>query len=62
MVNNGDSVTYPPDEVYFGSDSFTYTTNDGRGLFDTAVVFVTVIEVPPENNPPVAVGDSTSTN
>jgi hypothetical protein len=38
----GGGLTYTPDANYNGSDSFTYTINDGNGHTDTATVSVTV--------------------
>ncbi len=48
-------VYYTPTLNYFGSDSFTYTINDGHGSSDTATVTVTVLSV---NDAPVAGDDS----
>ena len=39
---DGTTVTYVPDSGYHGSDSFTYTVDDGNGGTDTATVSVTV--------------------
>lgn len=55
VANNGTSVSYTPDPNFFGSDSFTYTIDDGHGETDTATVHVTVTNV---NDPPVAAGES----
>ena len=46
--------TYIPDPDYFGSDSFTYSADDGRGLSSNGTVNVTVSEV---NDAPVADDD-----
>lgn len=45
-------MTYQPATDYFGNDSFTYTINDGHEGTATAIVNVTVNDVP-ENPPPV---------
>ncbi len=51
VVNNGDStVTYTPQPEYYGNDVFTYIVSDGKGLFDTAQVY---INVQPQNDAPV---------
>ena len=50
---------YTPYGDYCGSDSFTYTIDDGNGGSDTATVYVTVSC---GNDPPVANDDSASTN
>ena len=47
VINNGTSVTYTPFANFFGSDSFTYTIDDGHGHTDTATVFVTVNDTQP---------------
>jgi DNA/RNA endonuclease G (NUC1) len=59
VVNNGVDVTYSPAANYHGSDSFTYTANDGHGGTAVATVNVTINAV---NDNPVAVNDSASTN
>ncbi len=47
-VLNGDgTVTYTPNDGFFGSDSFSYSVDDGAGGSDSADVTVTVREVPP---------------
>jgi large repetitive protein len=55
ITGGGTGLTYTPNANFFGSDSFTYTVNDGRGLTDTATVSITVT---PVNDPPDAVNDS----
>lgn len=55
VVNNGTSVSYTPNPNFFGSDSFTYTIDDGHSATDTATVSVTVLNV---EDPPTAVNDS----
>ena len=41
-INADGTVTYTPDENYYGPDSFTYTISDGNGGTDTATVNITV--------------------
>jgi len=53
------SVTYTPAANYNGSDSFTYTIDDGNSGTDTATVSVTVTAV---NDAPVAAGESYNMN
>ncbi|HYC62806.1 MAG TPA: cadherin-like domain-containing protein [Thermoanaerobaculia bacterium] len=53
------SVSYTPNANFFGSDSFTYTIDDGDGGNDTATVSVTVTSV---NDAPVAAGDAYAMN
>jgi hypothetical protein len=55
ITGGGTTVSYTPNANFFGSDSFTYTINDGNGGTDTATVFVTVTNV---NDNPDAVNDS----
>lgn len=54
-VISGDQVIYTPASGYFGSDSFSYTIEDGYGGSATATVRVTVVRT--SNDPPVAVDD-----
>ncbi|MDX9741302.1 MAG: Ig-like domain-containing protein [Gammaproteobacteria bacterium] len=54
IAADGSGVRYTPDADFTGSDSFTYTVTDGRGLSDTATVNVTVTET---NTAPQAVND-----
>jgi hypothetical protein len=56
--NSDDTLTYAPEEDYFGTDSFTYTISDGRGRTALATVSVTVEFV---DHAPVAVNDSAAT-
>ena len=60
VVNVDNTVTYTPNGGYFGADSFTYTAFDGAADSNTATVNVTVNEVPPANEPPIAVDDAAS--
>ena len=53
------TVTYTPAPDFNGTDSFTYTISDGRGGRSTATVRLTVN---PVNDPPVAKGQSVTTN
>ncbi len=57
-IQNGTTVRYVPVPNFFGSDSFTYTADDGRGGTDTATVSVNVTSV---NDPPNARSDSAET-
>lgn len=41
-VNADNSVTYTPNKGFFGTDSFTYSVQDGKGGKATAVVTITV--------------------
>jgi DNA/RNA endonuclease G (NUC1) len=59
IINGGADVSYTPAANYFGSDSFTYTVNDGHGGNDTATVNMTITNV---NDAPVATSDSYVTN
>jgi hypothetical protein len=54
-INPNGTVRYAPNTGYFGTDTFTYTIDDGRGGTDSASVTVTVV---PPNRPPVAGDDS----
>jgi parallel beta-helix repeat protein len=50
-INPNNTITYVPTPNASGSDSFTYTVSDGRGLTDSATVAVTVS---PVNDAPLA--------
>jgi large repetitive protein len=47
-------ATYIPDSNYHGTDSFTYTTNDGYGASATATVYLTINSI---NDAPIAISD-----
>ena len=50
LLNLDGTITYTPDENFFGSDSFLYIATDGYGGNETATVSITVY---PVNDPPV---------
>ncbi|HJX27669.1 MAG TPA: tandem-95 repeat protein, partial [Thermoanaerobaculia bacterium] len=56
-INGGATVTYKPDANFHGTDSFTYTIEDGNGGTATTTVTVTVT---PVNDVPVANADAGS--
>ncbi|HGY57155.1 MAG TPA: tandem-95 repeat protein [Caldithrix abyssi] len=59
-VDNGDgTVTYTPNQDFFGADSFQYSISDGNGGLDTAMVRVTVNNI---NDRPTAVNDDATTS
>ncbi|MCE9665879.1 Ig-like domain-containing protein [Halomonas sp. M5N1S17] len=60
-INADGTITYTPDEGFFGSDSFTYQASDGDLLSAPATVLVTVNQAEPTNSPPVANDDTAST-
>jgi CSLREA domain-containing protein len=47
VVNNGTSVSYTANPNFVGSDTFTYTIDDGHAHTDTATVKVTVVDTTP---------------
>lgn len=55
---DGSGYVYTPDANFSGTDSFTYTVDDGNGGQDTALVTITVTSV---NDAPVAGDDNQST-
>ncbi len=59
ITGAGTTVTYTPNANFYGSDSFTYVVSDGNGGTDIGTVNVIVTSV---NDPPVAMGDSTTTD
>ncbi|MFK8114283.1 MAG: Ig-like domain-containing protein, partial [Rubripirellula sp.] len=56
---SGETVTYAPAADFSGTDSFTYTVDDGSGGVVMGAVNVTVIEV---NDAPLAIDDVAATN
>jgi hypothetical protein len=54
-INPDNTLSYKPNENFYGSDTFTYTISDGKGLTDTAKVNVTVKMV---NDAPVVTSAS----
>ncbi|MCB0361362.1 MAG: cadherin-like domain-containing protein [Bdellovibrionales bacterium] len=44
VVVNGDQLEYTPDPGFYGSDSFTYTIDDGNSGQDTATVQLIVVD------------------
>ena len=62
-LNPDGSYTYTPDTDFEGEDSFTYVMcDDGTpSLCDTATVFIEVIPVTLQNDPPIANADYTQT-
>ena len=59
VTGAGTTVTYTPNANFHGSDLFTYKVSDGKVVTDAATVTVIVTSV---NDPPVAMGDSTTTD
>jgi N-acetylmuramoyl-L-alanine amidase len=55
VIFSSSSVAYTPNANYNGSDSFTYTIDDGHGGTDIGTVNVTITAV---NDPPTATDDS----
>jgi VCBS repeat-containing protein len=58
MTAGGASVVYTPDHNFAGSDTFSYSIQDGRGGMAFAAVTVTVVAV---NDPPAAVSQVATT-
>ncbi|MCI0575506.1 MAG: tandem-95 repeat protein [Chloroflexi bacterium] len=58
-VNLDSTVTYTPEDSYFGPDTFTYTIDDGSGGSATATVAIFVTS---QNDNPVAEDDSAATD
>lgn len=44
QVNDDGTITYTPDALVTGTDSFTYTIGDGLGAEGTATVYVTIAD------------------
>jgi VCBS repeat-containing protein/predicted outer membrane repeat protein len=59
-LNANGSFQYVPGSGYIGEDSFTYTAFDGEASSNVATVTITVVAAD-TNLPPVAVGDSYTT-
>jgi CSLREA domain-containing protein len=57
VVNNGTSVSYTANGNFTGSDTFTYTIDDGHGHTDTATVTIAVVDTTP---PSLAVSTAAS--
>lgn len=55
LVGTLPNFTYTPNANFVGTDSFTFTANDGKGTSTPATVSITVqdVIVPPVNNVPV---------
>ena len=63
--NNGTSVSYTPNPNFFGSDSFTYTVDDGNSHQVTATVNMTVTAVqdaPSATNDTATVAEDSGAN
>ncbi len=56
VSNNGISVSYTPNANFVGSDTFTYTVDDGHAHTDTATVTISVVDT----TPPVVTVSTTS--
>jgi hypothetical protein len=52
-------VSYLPDADYYGSDSFVFSADDGRGGVDTGTVSIAIRAV---DDPPVAEDDDAATH
>src|SRR6185295_2514636 len=59
LTGTGANRTYTPAPDFNGTDSFTFSVNDGHKNSNTATMTITVREV---NDPPVANADTKSTN
>ena len=57
-ISSENTILYSPNTDFFGQDSLTYKISDGAGGYDTAVVFIEVINL---NDAPIAVNDEAST-
>ena len=58
-LNADGSFTYAPVAGFSGTDSFTYTANDGE--LDSNVATVSIVVAASTNNPPIAVNDTYTT-
>jgi hypothetical protein len=61
LSGTGNKRTYTPSAGYTGDDKFRFRANDGADDSEEATIDITVREPPPVNVPPVAEGDSYST-
>ena len=59
IVNGDNTITYTPDLDSNGVDTFMYNLRDSRGAVSVGDIVVTIA---PENDPPVANGDSANTD
>ena len=59
VINPDGRITYTPNPAYLGTDSFTYTIDDGQGNSITATVNLTVFHI---NVDPTAIDDNATTN
>jgi len=55
-VISEEKIRYAPDEGFIGSDSLVYNITDGNGEYDTATLFIEIID-DPGNEPPIAKDD-----
>ena len=55
---SGDTVKYTPDEEYSGTDRFTYTVKDNKGMTSSK----TLVSININNKPPIADSKSVSTD
>ena len=62
LSGSGANRTYTPNAGFFGNDSFTFKANDGMDDSNTATVTISVNQVIPPNNAPVAANGSVSTD
>ncbi len=44
ITGGGTGLTYNPNQLYYGTDVFTYTVSDGHGQTDSATVLLTVVK------------------
>ncbi|KAA1422321.1 tandem-95 repeat protein [Mumia zhuanghuii] len=54
VTGSGATVTYTPTADFVGTDSFTFTVDDGNGGTDTATIAITVNDTEDPNTPPTA--------
>ena len=62
LSGSAPNLTYTPAAGFFGTDSFTFTVNDGELTSGAATVSITVNEVVPPNERPTATGSSVVTD